>query len=107
MRYDWNVSINIVMGDVWMPEHEREYIPWCDTVWYAEKFWINFNTTSSIKILKDLDSRLGGVTGRSSVNQGGCGCECDGGFQTPKKMINIICWSDYNVYNTIVTTLQI
>ena len=51
---------------LWMPEWEN--IPWCDTVWYAGKFCIYFNTKMSFKKLKDQDSRLGGVTGRSSVN---------------------------------------
>ena len=47
---------------------EWEDIPGCDTVRYAGKFCISFNTNASFKKLKDLDSRLGGVTGRSSMN---------------------------------------
>ena len=45
-----------------MPEWED--IPWSDTVRYAGKFCIYFNTNASFKKLKDPDSRPGGVTGR-------------------------------------------
>ena len=92
--------VNSVMGDKWLWMPEWEYIPWCDTVWYAGKFWIYFNINASFEKLKDLDSRLEGVTGRPSVNQ-------NGSFQNPNNrppMLNIICLSAYNVCYTIFHT---